>query len=47
MGIEVVMLTGDNEQTAQAVKERVGIRHVVAEVLPQDKDCLLYTSRCV
>lgn len=38
MGIEVVMLTGDNEQTAQAVKERVGIRHVVAEVLPQDKE---------
>ena len=36
-GIEVYMLTGDNEQTAKAVASEVGLRHYVAEVLPADK----------
>lgn len=36
-GIEVYMLTGDNEQTAKAVADRVGISHYKAEVMPSDK----------
>ena len=36
-GIEVIMLTGDNEQTAQAVAAQTGIEHFKAAMLPQDK----------
>lgn len=36
-GIEVYMLTGDNEQTAKAVASQVGVRHYKAEVLPAEK----------
>ena len=37
MGIELYMLTGDNNSTAKAIAEQTGIRHFEAEVLPQDK----------
>ena len=37
MGVAVVMLTGDNPQTAAAIAQQAGITHYIAEVLPQDK----------
>ena len=37
MGINVVMMTGDNRRTAQAVAEQAGIESVLAQVLPKDK----------
>ncbi|MDF2769298.1 MAG: copper-(or silver)-translocating P-type ATPase, partial [Nitrososphaeraceae archaeon] len=37
LGIEVIMLTGDNEKTAQAVAQKVGISNVIANVLPGEK----------
>lgn len=41
MGIQSVMLTGDNLQTAQAVANHIGITEVQAEVLPQDKQSVV------
>lgn len=37
MGIELYMLTGDNEATAKAIAEQTGIKHYKAEVMPQHK----------
>ena len=38
MGLNTVMLTGDNELAAKAVAERVGIKQVVAGILPENKE---------
>ena len=37
IGVEVVMLTGDNERTARAIGARIGIERIVANILPGDK----------
>lgn len=43
MGIEVYMLTGDNQQTAAAIAAEVGLKHFKAEVMPADKAAFIKT----
>ena len=38
MGIDVVMLTGDNKRTAEAIRRKLNLDQVIAEVMPQDKE---------
>ena len=38
MGIESVMITGDNKRTAEAIRRQTGLKKVIAEVLPEDKE---------
>lgn len=41
MGIRVVMLTGDNEQTANAIGKQAGVDEVIAGVLPDGKEAVI------
>lgn len=41
LGIDVVMLTGDNKRTAEAIARGLGITNVVSEVMPQDKEAIV------
>ncbi len=45
MGVEVVMVTGDNRRTAEAIGRQVGITNVVAEVLPEGKVQAIHEMR--
>ena len=45
MGIEVYMLTGDNERTAQAVAAQAGVSHVMADVMPDEKAAMVEQLR--
>ena len=40
-GVRVVMLTGDNARTAEAIKQKLGISEVISDVLPEDKETVI------
>lgn len=42
MGMDVIMLTGDNARTAEAIRRQVGLGTVIADVMPQDKERKVY-----
>ncbi len=44
-GVQVVMLTGDNARTAEAIRARLGISRVISDVLPEDKEAVIRRLR--
>ena len=45
MGVRVVMLTGDNKQTASAIASQIGIDDIISDVLPDEKDAVIRSLR--
>ena len=45
LGIRVILLTGDNRRTAEAIRKELSINEVIAEVLPQDKEAVICRLR--